>query len=103
MKKLLYIQHNQCTTRYRMHPNGCEFIALVDSDSEAYREVSIREDLDWFPQDDGTVNRANQSGQCFDPKYPDRFDFGDFCYYVKNVEELDDFFEPHLINMVEEN
>ena len=100
--KIIYIQHAQCTTRYQMFNDGKEFIALVDSNEQAYNEVANREQEDWFTQDDGTITDQN-GREVFDPAYPDRFDFGDFTYYVKDVDSLDEYYDAVLIAMAQEN
>ena len=100
--KVLYIQYAQCTTRFSMFNDGKEFIAFVDSNEEAYNKVANIEQQDWFTQDDGTITDQN-GREVFDPTYPDRFEFGDFTYYAKDIDSLDEYYDDVLIKLVEEN
>lgn len=94
--KALFILHNKCTARYRMFNNGIEFIDTVKTEDQAYGIVANREDEDWFTQDNGTVTRAC-GAECYDPSYPDRFEFGDYTYCVLDIETLDEYYDAPVI------
>jgi len=97
--KALFIRYNQCTTRYRMFNNGIEFIDTVKTNDQAYTIVSNLEDDDWFTQDNGTVTRAC-GAECYDPAYPHRFDFGDYTYFVEDIETLDEYYDAPVIDAI---
>lgn len=85
--KALFIKYPQNVSQYRNTVNGWKFIETIDSEADAYRIVANREDQDFLPQDDGTVTTAS-GPECYDPAHPDRFEFGDFTYYVVELSDL---------------
>ena len=97
--KALFIRYNQCTARYKMFNNGIEFIDTVKTDNQAYNFVANRENEDWFTQDDGTVTCAC-GALCYEPAYPDRFEFGDYTYFVQDIDTLDEYYDAALISAI---
>jgi hypothetical protein len=81
---------------YNRSTKGVEIIQKVKDLKDAYGLVEYFEDSDFFPQDDGSVLRAAGS-ECFDPNYPDVFDFLDYAYHVQDIKELDEYSDAHII------
>jgi hypothetical protein len=87
MKHVLFCYHPQNVFRHRNYPNGWEFITTLNEPSEAFTEVMKREDPEFFPQDDGSVKDSNGT-IVYDLNYPDRYEFGDYTYYIEDVDNL---------------
>jgi len=81
----------------RIGNKGWEFIEETIDEETFFNSVQNLEDSDFFPQEDGRVLSAS-GNEVFDPKYPDSFDFGDYSYYLENVDEWDEWNDSHKIN-----
>lgn len=98
--KILVKITNQCVSTYNKSTDGKEFISIVDSLEDGYNIVANREDGDFYPQEDGFVLSGSGS-EVFDPNYPDTFDFGDYSYYITDVDTLDSYDDAALIRAIE--
>ena len=79
---------------------GYEFIKTVESNEEGYNMVSSIEDADFFPQENGFV-LSGSGNEVFDPEHPNTFDFGDYTYYIEDINRLDSFDDAHIIRAIE--
>ena len=87
--KAVFTTKGENIRSYIRSTNGWEFSDTVETQEEFYDKVANWEDVDFFPQEDGTVNNGN-GNEVFDPKYPAQFDFGDYDYRLIEVSELTD-------------
>ena len=85
--KFITKQTGENVSLYNRSTHGLEIIDVVKSHEEFYQKVQSLEDSDFFPQDNGVVLRASQN-EAYDPQYPNEFDFGDYRYYLKEVDYL---------------
>lgn len=99
--KILFKITPENVSSYSRSTKGFEFINTIEADEEAYQIVQSYEDTDFFPQEDGTVLRESGS-DCYDPKYPGEFDFGDYRYMVWETSDINDYDDIHIIKAIQE-
>jgi hypothetical protein len=98
--KFLIKQTKENVRAYQTIGNkGVQVLDTVDSLEDLYNKVQTLEDDDFYPQEDGIVLNA-AGNEVFDPNYPNDFDFVDYKYYMVDQEDLDDYKDAHILNVI---
>jgi len=92
--------HHQSTRSYSRYTDGIELLKECNTVDEIAKWVQYYEDMEFFPQDNGTVQDSN--GNVVFKSGWDSYEYGDYHYMIVDTEDLDDYHDGKLIEEINE-